>query len=127
MDKKALFTDKAPRPIGPYSQAIKAGNFLFLAGQVSLDPATGELIEGDIAAQTRRTMENIMAVLENAGLGPENVVKATVYLVDMDDFAAMNEVYGTYFKETPPARAAIQVARLPKDAKVEIDMIALTA
>ena len=127
MDKKALFTDKAPRPIGPYSQAIKAGNFLFLAGQVPLDPATGELIEGDIAAQTRRTMENIMAVLENAGLGPENVVKATVYLADMDDFTAMNEVYGTYFKETPPARAAIQVARLPKDAKVEIDMIALTA
>ena len=127
MDKKALFTDKAPRPIGPYSQAIKAGNFLFLAGQVPLDPATGELIEGDIAAQTRRTMENIMAVLENAGLGPENVVKATVYLADMDDFPAMNEVYGTYFKETPPARAAIQVARLPKDAKVEIDMIALTA
>ncbi len=127
MDKKALFTDKAPRPIGPYSQAIKAGNFLFLAGQVPLDPATGELIEGDIAAQTRRTMENIMAVLENAGLGPENVVKTTVYLADMDEFAAMNEVYGTYFKETPPARAAIQVARLPKDAKVEIDMIALTA
>ena len=127
MDKKALFTDKAPRPIGPYSQAIKAGNFLFLAGQVPLDPATGELIEGDIATQTRRTMENIMAVLENAGLGPENVVKATVYLADMDDFPAMNEVYGTYFKETPPARAAIQVARLPKDAKVEIDMIALTA
>lgn len=126
MDKKALFTDKAPRPIGPYSQAIKAGNFLFLAGQVSLDPATGELIEDDIGAQTRRTMENIMAVLENAGLGPENVVKATVYLADMDDFAAMNEVYGTYFKETPPARAAIQVARLPKDAKVEIDIIALT-
>jgi 2-iminobutanoate/2-iminopropanoate deaminase len=126
MDKKALFTDKAPRPIGPYSQAIKAGNFLFLAGQVSLDPATGELIEDDIGAQTRRTMENIMAVLENAGLGPENVVKATVYLADMNDFADMNEVYGTYFKETPPARAAIQVARLPKDAKVEIDIIALT-
>ncbi len=126
MDKKALFTDKAPRPIGPYSQAIQAGNFLFLAGQVPLDPATGELIEGDIAAQTRRTMENIMAVLENAGLGPENVVKTTVYLADMDEFAAMNEVYGTYFKETPPARAAIQVARLPKDAKIEIDMIALT-
>ncbi len=126
MDKKALFTDKAPRPIGPYSQAIQAGNFLFLAGQVPLDPATGELIEGDIAAQTRRTMENIMAVLENAGLGPENVVKTTVYLADMDEVAAMNEVYGTYFKETPPARAAIQVARLPKDAKIEIDMIALT-
>ncbi len=127
MDKKALFTDKAPRPIGPYSQAIKAGNFLFIAGQVSLDPATNEFIEGDIAAQTRHAMDNIMAILDNAGLGSENVVKATVYLADMDDFAAMNEVYGTYFKETPPARAAVEVARLPKDAKVEIDIIALTA
>ena len=127
MDKKALFTDKAPRPIGPYSQAIKAGNFLFIAGQVSLDPATNEFIEGDIAAKTRHAMDNIMAILDNAGLGSENVVKATVYLADMDDFAAMNEVYGTYFKETPPARAAVEVARLPKDAKVEIDIIALTA
>ena len=127
MDKKALFTDKAPRPIGPYSQAIKAGNFLFIAGQVSLDPATNEFIEGDIAAQTRRAMDNIMAILDNAGLGSEHVVKATVYLADMDDFAAMNEVYGTYFKETPPSRAAVEVARLPKDAKVEIDIIALSA
>ena len=127
MDKKALFTDKAPRPIGPYSQAIKAGNFLFIAGQVSLDPATNEFIEGDIAAQTRHAMDNIMEILDNAGLGSEHVVKATVYLADMDDFAAMNEVYGTYFKETPPARAAVEVARLPKDAKVEIDIIALTA
>ena len=127
MEKKALFTDKAPCPIGPYSQAIKAGNFLFIAGQVSLDPATNEFIEGDIAAQTRHAMDNIMAILDNAGLGSENVVKATVYLADMDDFAAMNEVYGTYFKETPPARAAVEVARLPKDAKVEIDIIALTA
>lgn len=125
MDKKALITDKAPRPIGPYSQAIKAGNLLFLAGQVSLDPATNEFVEGDIAAQTRRAMDNLMAVLDNAGLGPQNVVKVTVYLADMDDFAAMNEVYGTYFKEAPPARAAIQVSRLPKDGKVEIDMIAL--
>ncbi len=127
MDKKALHTDKAPRALGPYSQAIQAGNLVFLAGQVALDPATGELVEGDIAAQTRRAMDNLMAVLEKGGLGPENVVKATVYLIDMDDFAAMNEVYGTYFKGTPPARAAIQVVRLPKDAKVEIDMIALTA
>jgi 2-iminobutanoate/2-iminopropanoate deaminase len=127
MDKKALHTDKAPRALGPYSQAIQAGNLVFLAGQVALDPATGELVEGDIADQTRRAMDNLMAVLEKGGLGPENVVKATVYLIDMDDFAAMNEVYGTYFKGTPPARAAIQVVRLPKDAKVEIDMIALTA
>lgn len=125
MDKKAFHTDKAPRALGPYSQAIQAGNLVFLAGQVGLDPATGELVEGDIADQTRQAMDNLMAVLDNAGLGSENVVKATVYLIDMDDFAAMNEVYGTYFKETPPARAAIQVSRLPKDAKVEIEMIAL--
>ena len=126
MEKKALFTDKAPRPIGPYSQAIKAGNYLFISGQVSLDPATGDFIEGDIAAQTKGTMDNLMAILTHAGLGPQHVVKATVYLADMNDFAAMNEVYGTYFKETPPARAAIQVARLPKDAKVEIELIALS-
>ena len=125
MEKKALFTDKAPRPIGPYSQAIKAGSFVFISGQVSIDPTTGEFVDGDIASQTRGTMDNLMAVLENAGLGPQNVVKATVYLADMNDFAAMNEVYGTYFKETPPARAAIQVARLPKDAKVEIERICL--
>jgi 2-iminobutanoate/2-iminopropanoate deaminase len=126
MDKKALLTDKAPQPIGPYSQAIQAGNFLFVAGQVPIDPATGQLIQGDIAAQTRRTMDNVMAILGNAGLGPDHVVKTTVFLADMDDFAAMNEVYGTYFRETPPARAAVQAARLPKDARIEIEVIALT-
>ncbi len=126
MQKKALLTDKAPQPIGPYSQAIQAGQFLFLAGQVPLDPESGQLIEGDIVAQTRRAMDNVMAVLENAGLGPGHVVKTTIYLADMADFAAMNEVYGSYFKDTPPARAAVEVARLPKDARIEVDVIAMT-
>ena len=125
MKKEALLTDEAPQPIGPYSQAIRAGKFLFVAGQVPLDPANGLLIEGDIAAQTRRTLDNVMAILANAGLGPQNVVKTTIYLCDMSDFARMNEIYGTYFAEVPPARAAVQVARLPKDALIEIDVIAM--
>ena len=125
MEKKAFLTNQAPEPIGPYSQAIQAGKLVFLAGQVPLDPANGRLVEGDIVAQTRRAMDNVMAVLEGAGLGPDHVVKTTIYLVDIADFAAMNEVYGSYFKDTPPARAAVQVARLPKDARIEIDVIAL--
>ena len=125
MEKKAFLTNQAPEPIGPYSQAIQAGKLVFLAGQVPLDPANGRLVEGDIAAQTRRAMDNVMAVLEKTGLGPEHVVKTTIYLADMADFAAMNEVYGSYFKDTPPARAAVQVAGLPKDARIEIDVIAL--
>lgn len=125
MKKKALLTAEAPQPIGPYSQAIRAGKFLFVAGQVPLDPANGLLIEGDIAAQTRRTLDNVMAILANAGLGPQNVVKTTIYLADMSDFARMNEIYGTYFAEVPPARAAVQVTRLPKDALIEIDVIAM--
>lgn len=125
MGKKAFLSQKAPEPIGPYSQAIQAGKLVFLAGQIPLDPATGQLIEGDIAAQTRRAMDNIVAVLEEAGLGPDDVVKTTIYLADMADFPAMNEVYGSYFKGTPPARAAVQVARLPKDARIEIDVIAV--
>ncbi len=125
MEKKAFLTNQAPEPIGPYSQAIQAGKLVFLAGQVPLDPANGRLVEGDIAAQTRRAMDNVMAVLEEAGLGPDHVVKTTIYLADMADFAAMNEVYGSYFKDTPPARAAVQVAGLPKDARIEIDVIAL--
>jgi 2-iminobutanoate/2-iminopropanoate deaminase len=124
MRKKAFLTRKAPEPIGPYSQAIQTGKLVFLAGQIPLDPASGRLIEGDIAAQTRRAMDNVMAVLEEAGLGPDHVVKTTIYLADMADFPAMNEVYGSYFKSTPPARSAIQAARLPKDARIEIDVIA---
>ncbi|MGH9461978.1 MAG: RidA family protein [Vicinamibacteria bacterium] len=124
MGKKAFLTRRAPEPIGPYSQAIQTGRLVFLAGQIPLDPANGRLIEGDIVAQTRRAMDNVMAVLEEAGLGPEHVVKTTIYLADMADFPAMNEVYGSYFKGTPPARSAIQAARLPKDARIEIDVIA---
>jgi len=124
MGKKAFLTRRAPEPIGPYSQAIQTGKLVFLAGQIPLDPASGRLIEGDIAVQTRRAMDNVMAVLEEAGLGPDHVVKTTIYLADMADFPAMNEVYGSYFKGTPPARSAIQAARLPKDARIEIDVIA---
>jgi 2-iminobutanoate/2-iminopropanoate deaminase len=125
MEKRAILTSEAPEPIGPYSQAIQAGKLVFLAGQVPLDPASGQLIEGDISAQTRRALDNVIAVLRKAGLGPDHVVKTTIYLADMADFGAMNEVYGSYFKGTPPARAAVQVARLPKDARIEIDVIAV--
>jgi 2-iminobutanoate/2-iminopropanoate deaminase len=124
MGKKAFLTRRAPEPIGPYSQAIQTGKLVFLAGQIPLDPASGRLIEGDIVAQTRRAMDNVMAVLGEVGLGPDHVVKTTIYLADMADFPAMNEVYGSYFKGTPPARSAIQAARLPKDARIEIDVIA---
>ena len=125
MEKKALLTSKAPEPIGPYSQGIRTGNLLFLAGQIPLDPASGRLIEGDIAAQTRRAMDNVVAILAEAGLETDAIVKTTIYLADMADFPAMNEVYGSYFKGTPPARSAVQVARLPKDARIEIDVIAV--
>ena len=120
-----ISTDRGPRAIGPYSQAIRANGFLFLSGQVSLDPATQQLVPGDIAAQTTRVLENLKAVLEAAGSSLDRVVKTTVYLKDMNDFSAMNEVYARYFPNDPPARATVEVARLPKDARVEIDLIAL--
>jgi 2-iminobutanoate/2-iminopropanoate deaminase len=122
--KQAVSSPGAPKAIGPYSQAIRAGQLLFLSGQVPIDPATGNLIQGDIAAQTRRVFENLAAVLEAGGRSFADVVRTTVFLADMNDFAAMNEVYGQYFKEPYPARATVQVARLPKDARVEIDLIA---
>lgn len=122
--RQAVATDKAPKAIGPYSQAIKAGNLLFVSGQVPIDPATGAIIEGDIAAQTDRVMRNLSAILEAAGASMDHVVRCTVYLADMNDFAAMNEVYGSYFAQPAPARATIQAVRLPKDARVEIDVIA---
>ncbi|AFK22363.1 RidA family protein [Pyrococcus sp. ST04] len=124
MPREIIYTEKAPKPIGPYSQAIKAGNFLFIAGQIPIDPETGELVKGDIKEQTRRVLENIKAILEAAGYSLEDVVKVTVYLKNMDDFAAMNEVYSEYFGESKPARAAIEVSRLPKDVLVEIEAIA---
>ena len=125
MAKEIIHTNNAPAAVGPYSQAVKAGNLLFTAGQVPLDPATGKLVEGDVAVQTEQVMKNLQAVLEAAGTNFDNVIKATVFLSDMNDFAAMNGVYGRYVGETPPSRSAVQVAALPLSADVEIEMIAL--
>lgn len=117
-------TSAAPAAIGPYSQAITAGDFLFASGQIPLDPATGALITGGIAEQTHQVLKNLAGVLEAAGVGFDKVVKTTVYLADMGDFAAVNEIYATYFPPPAPARATVQAARLPRDVKVEIDLIA---
>ena len=122
--KQAVSSPDAPKAIGPYSQAIRSGQLLFLSGQVALDPATGQIVDGDVAAQTRRVMENLGAVLEAAGLSFADVVRTTIYLADMNDFAAVNEAYGGYFTAPAPARATVQVARLPRDARVEIDAVA---
>ena len=122
--KHSFSSDNAPKAIGPYSQAVRVGDLLFLSGQVPLDPATGQLIDGDISAQTRRVMENLGAVLKSGGLSFAHVARTTIFLADMNDFAKVNEVYGSYFAEPFPARATVQVARLPKDARVEIDAIA---
>jgi len=117
-------SNEAPKAIGPYSQGIKAGGFVFVSGQVALDPKTGEMVGADVAAQTERVMQNLQAIVEAAGSDLDRVVKATVYLRTMKDFAAMNEVYKKYFKNDPPARATVAVAGLPKDALVEIDVVA---
>lgn len=122
--RDAVSTPSAPPAIGPYSQAIRVGNLLFVSGQIPLDPKTGAMVEGDLAAQTRRVFANLGAILEAAGATFDNVVRTTVYLADMNDFPAMNEVYGTYFTAPAPARATVQAARLPRDARVEIDLIA---
>jgi len=122
--KQPVSTADAPEAIGPYSQAIRAGDFLFLSGQIPLDPATGTVVSGGVPEQTHRVFKNLGAVLAAAGASFDDVVKATVYLADMSDFAAMNEVYGTYFASPAPARATIQAARLPRDVKVEIDLVA---
>ena len=118
-------TDSAPKAIGPYSQAIEAGGFLFVSGQIPIDPASGQFVPGGIAEQTEQVMKNLSAVLQAAGSGLDRVVKATVFLADMDEFVAMNQVYGKYFPSNPPARATVEVTRLPRDARVEIDVIAL--
>ncbi len=122
--KQVIATEKAPKAIGPYSQAILGNGFAFLSGQIPLDPATGQIIEGDIAAQTERVLENIKAVLEACGSSLGRVVKTTVFLKDMGEFARMNEVYGRYFPSNPPARSTVEAARLPRDVRVEIDAIA---
>ncbi|HTX16054.1 MAG TPA: RidA family protein [Candidatus Baltobacteraceae bacterium] len=123
--KEIISTEKGPRALGPYSQAVKANGFIFTAGQGPIDPGTGKPVEGDIAAQTARVMENLKTIVEAAGSSLDRAVKATVYLKDMQDFAAMNQVYGRYFPGNPPARTTIQAARLPLDIGVEIDLIAL--
>ncbi len=117
-------TDRGPKPIGPYSQAVRANGFLYVSGQVALDPKTGELTGTDIQQQTQRTLENLKGILEAAGSNLHHVVKTTVFLKDINDFAAMNEVYAKFFTLAPPARSTVQVARLPKDALVEIEVIA---
>jgi 2-iminobutanoate/2-iminopropanoate deaminase len=122
--KHAVSTDKAPKAIGPYSQAIRAGGLLFVSGQVPLDPATGQIVAGDIAAQTRRVLDNVSAILAADGRTFADVVRTTIFLADMNDFAAVNEIYGRYFSEPYPARATVQVARLPRDSRIEIDVIA---
>ncbi len=122
--KTVVASPNAPKAVGPYSQAIKAGAFLFLAGQIPLDPASGALVDGDAAAQTRRVLDNIGAVLAAAGLSFADVVKTTVFLADLNDMAAMNQIYATYFPDPAPARATVQVARLPRDVRIEIEAIA---
>jgi 2-iminobutanoate/2-iminopropanoate deaminase len=121
---RTVSTDRAPRAIEPYSQAVIHGDLVFLSGQIALDAATGQLVDGDIAAQTRRVLDNIQAVLEAAGSSLGSVLRTTVFLKDMSEFAAMNAVYGEYFPDNPPARSTVQAARLPRDVSIEIDVIA---
>ena len=123
--KEIISTENAPGAIGPYSQAVKAGNMVFCSGQIPIDTATGEFVSAEVAAQTEQVLKNLNAVLEAAGGSLNNVVKTTVFLADMNDFAAMNEVYARFFSDNKPARATVQAARLPKDARVEIDCIAV--
>ena len=124
MPKKHVASRHAPRPIGPYSQGVIAGGLLFVSGQIPLDPATDKMVEGDIKVQTEQVLKNLLAILKEAKMGPENVVKATIFLADIGDFAQMNEVYGQFLGKEPPARSTIQAAALPKGAKIEIDVIA---
>jgi len=124
MSKDVISTPHAPAAIGPYSQAVRSGNLLFLSGQIPLDPATGQIIAGDIAAQTERVLKNLAAILEAAGSDLNKVMKTTVYLKDLTEFGKMNEVYGKFFGEKPPARATVEVSRLPRDVAIEIDLVA---
>jgi 2-iminobutanoate/2-iminopropanoate deaminase len=123
--REVIATNDAPKAIGPYSQAIRAGGFLFTSGQVAIDPATQQVVAGDVSAQTDRVLKNLAAILHASGSSLDKVLRCTVFLKNMGDFSAMNEVYGRYFKQAPPARSTVEVARLPKDVLVEIDVIAL--
>ncbi len=127
MENRSILTDKAPAPIGPYSQAKAVNGFLFTAGQIPLNPATGKMVEGDIKVHARQALENIKAVLEAGGSGLDKAVKVTVFLKDINDFASVNEVYAEYFGNSKPARSAFQVAKLPLDAKIEIEAVGITA
>lgn len=124
MKQKTIASDKAPKAIGPYSQAVVVGDLVFTSGQIPLDPATQQMVDGDIRMQTERVMENLAAVLQAAGVSFENVVKSTIFVADLADFAAVNEIYGKRFPRSPPARSTVQVAALPKGARVEIELIA---
>jgi len=123
--RQVISTDRGPKAIGPYSQAIKANGFIFISGQIALDPKTNQLVEGDIRVQTERVLENLKGIVEAAGSSLDRVVKTTVFLKDMGEFTAMNEVYARFFPSVPPARATVEAARLPRDVRVEIDLIAL--
>lgn len=123
MDLKIIHTENAPAAVGPYSQAVKVGNLLFVSGQIPIDPATGELVKGTIEQETKQCLENAKAILKEAGTSLNKVVKATVFIKDMDQFGKINQVYGEYFSDHKPARACVEVARLPKDVNVEIEMI----
>jgi 2-iminobutanoate/2-iminopropanoate deaminase len=123
--KKTIATEKAPKAIGPYSQAVVHNGVAYISGQIPLDPATGQIVEGDVVTQTERVLENLRAVLEACGSSFDQVLKATVYVKDMGDFPRVNEIYARYFPANPPARATVEVARLPRDVKVEIDLIAI--
>jgi 2-iminobutanoate/2-iminopropanoate deaminase len=125
MNKKIIFTTAAPAPIGPYSQAVIAGNTLYVSGQIPLDPNTGDLVSGNIAEETRQVMLNIGAILKEAGMGYQNIIKSSIFLKDMNNFGAVNAVYGEFFVDTYPARETVEVARLPKDVNVEISVIAI--
>ncbi len=124
MEKEVIFTNQAPKAIGPYSQAIKVNNMLFVSGQIALDPETMQLVSDDVEKQTHQVLKNLQAILSEAGYTLKDVVKTTIYLTDMNDFARVNEVYSRYFSENKPARATVEVSRLPKDVRVEIELIA---
>jgi 2-iminobutanoate/2-iminopropanoate deaminase len=123
--KEAILTDRGPKPIGPYSQAVKANGFIFVSGQIAFDPSTGQIVEGNVAKQTERVLENLRAILEAAGSSLDKAVKTTVFLTDMTEFAEMNQVYSRYLSSNPPARSTVEVAGLPRDVKVEIEVVAL--
>ncbi|RKL62303.1 RidA family protein [Thermoanaerobacteraceae bacterium SP2] len=124
MDKNIISTEKAPAAIGPYSQAVKSGGFLFASGQIPINPATGQIVDGGIEEQTKQVLENVKGLLESLGASMDNIVKTTLFITDMNDFVTINDIYSGYFKKSPPARSCVEVSRLPKDVKIEMEFIA---